>query len=136
SGGDGCGGGRRRQQLEAVGREGRPAGDAARPQLLQGTLDGQVRILGEQFLQDRLERIDDAGTRARPGCRRGPARALRLYAGQRADHRAPRDAQVLGDRRSEEHTSELQSLTNLVCRLLLEKKKKSIRQNEQVTVPI
>src|SRR5438093_13781425 len=28
------------------------------------------------------------------------------------------------ERRSEEHTSELQSLTNLVCRLLLEKKKK------------
>src|SRR5262249_61876114 len=27
------------------------------------------------------------------------------------------------DTRSEEHTSELQSLTNLVCRLLLEKKK-------------
>ena len=26
-------------------------------------------------------------------------------------------------KRSEEHTSELQSLTNLVCRLLLEKKK-------------
>src|SRR5438093_8135271 len=31
-------------------------------------------------------------------------------------------------RRSEEHTSELQSLTNLVCRLLLEKKK-----NKKVT---
>src|SRR5258706_10173334 len=29
-----------------------------------------------------------------------------------------------GEARSEEHTSELQSLTNLVCRLLLEKKKK------------
>src|SRR5438046_5176925 len=29
------------------------------------------------------------------------------------------------DSRSEEHTSELQSLTNLVCRLLLEKKKKT-----------
>src|SRR5262249_57025614 len=29
-----------------------------------------------------------------------------------------------GSPRSEEHTSELQSLTNLVCRLLLEKKKK------------
>src|SRR5438046_4229754 len=28
-------------------------------------------------------------------------------------------------KRSEEHTSELQSLTNLVCRLLLEKKKKN-----------
>src|SRR5262249_59989753 len=34
-----------------------------------------------------------------------------------ARHRRPRP------RRSEEHTSELQSLTNLVCRLLLEKKK-------------
>src|SRR5262249_57321657 len=33
--------------------------------------------------------------------------------------------------RSEEHTSELQSLTNLVCRLLLEKKKnKKNRQSE------
>src|SRR5437016_11596156 len=31
--------------------------------------------------------------------------------------------------RSEEHTSELQSLTNLVCRLLLEKKKK--KQNKK-----
>src|SRR5437016_8160221 len=31
--------------------------------------------------------------------------------------------------RSEEHTSELQSLTNLVCRLLLEKKKK--KQNDE-----
>src|SRR5438093_6489812 len=29
--------------------------------------------------------------------------------------------------RSEEHTSELQSLTNLVCRLLLEKKKKKLK---------
>src|SRR5438270_5145009 len=30
-------------------------------------------------------------------------------------------------RRSEEHTSELQSQSNLVCRLLLEKKKKTIK---------
>src|SRR2546427_9550517 len=30
--------------------------------------------------------------------------------------------------RSEEHTSELQSQSNLVCRLLLEKKKKNIEQ--------
>src|SRR5438093_7635207 len=34
-------------------------------------------------------------------------------------------AQLL--QRSEEHTSELQSLTNLVCRLLLEKKKPRLR---------
>src|SRR5260370_17773133 len=40
------------------------------------------------------------------------------------------------DDRSEEHTSELQSHLNLVCRLLLEKKKnsyKSIKWNEQRT---
>src|SRR2546427_8148314 len=30
-------------------------------------------------------------------------------------------------RRSEEHTSELQSQSNIVCRLLLEKKKKTLR---------
>src|SRR5258705_9933146 len=34
-----------------------------------------------------------------------------------------RRARRLGGRRSEEHTSELQSLRHLVCRLLLEKKK-------------
>src|SRR2546427_3372675 len=33
-----------------------------------------------------------------------------------------------GYRRSEEHTSELQSQSNLVCRLLLEKKKKKKNQ--------
>src|SRR5258706_2354052 len=35
---------------------------------------------------------------------------------------------VLTASRSEEHTSELQSLTNLVCRLLLEKKNKSTHE--------
>src|SRR5690606_29138972 len=35
------------------------------------------------------------------------------------------------DYRSEEHTSELQSRENLVCRLLLEKKKKN-KQNEKI----
>src|SRR5438093_4106094 len=41
-------------------------------------------------------------------------------------HSAIRELRDLhrGKLRSEEHTSELQSLTNLVCRLLLEKKKK------------
>src|SRR2546430_4430641 len=39
-------------------------------------------------------------------------------------HRAPHDVrQEAGEPRSEEHTSELQSQSNLVCRLLLEKKK-------------
>src|SRR5258706_8645012 len=35
--------------------------------------------------------------------------------------------------RSEEHTSELQSLTNLVCRLLLEKKKKNRKRQGYCT---
>src|SRR2546430_9188934 len=35
--------------------------------------------------------------------------------------------QFAGEARSEEHTSELQSQSNLVCRLLLEKKKKYLQ---------
>src|SRR2546425_5998789 len=37
-----------------------------------------------------------------------------------------------GKLRSEEHTSELQSLAYLVCRLLLEKKKNEINNNESL----
>src|SRR3712207_8658537 len=37
---------------------------------------------------------------------------------------------VLGERRSEEHTSELQSRQYLVCRLLLEKTKKMTQEME------
>src|SRR5256885_8210741 len=36
-------------------------------------------------------------------------------------------------KRSEEHTSELQSPCNLVCRLLLEKKKKKVYSNSRVS---
>src|SRR5258705_8103839 len=39
-----------------------------------------------------------------------------------------------GAARSEEHTSELQSLRHLVCRLLLEKKKKNKRRNLHAVV--
>src|SRR3712207_7628545 len=49
--------------------------------------------------------------------REGSSDVVRLAVGS---GRAPR-------RRSEEHTSELQSRQYLVCRLLLEKKKKNIR---------
>src|SRR2546427_5500837 len=37
--------------------------------------------------------------------------------------------------RSEEHTSELQSQSNLVCRLLLEKKKKQIKTKQTASRP-
>src|SRR2546430_6755922 len=40
----------------------------------------------------------------------------------------------VGVSRSEEHTSELQSQSNLVCRLLLEKKKKNNRQQQPASM--
>src|SRR5438046_4929221 len=52
---------------------------------------------------------------------RAEADSLSIFNGSTGFHR-------LRMRRSEEHTSELQSLTNLVCRLLLEKKKKQLTQ--------
>src|SRR2546425_4578944 len=58
-----------------------------------------------------VERIQD------PGEEDVPARPVELAAGR--EHHRP-DAE---EQRSEEHTSELQSLAYLVCRLLLEKKK-------------
>src|SRR3712207_8071009 len=57
-----------------------------------------------------------AGTRL-PGGEVDPGEADRLAFGEG-------DRQVVGSARSEEHTSELQSRQYLVCRLLLEKKKK------------
>src|SRR5688572_31658372 len=60
---------------------------------------------------DRRGGAGERGGRFRPGGASAP-RAQGVGARQR------------GGRRSEEHTSELQSQSNLVCRLLLEKKKK------------
>src|SRR2546425_9321726 len=40
----------------------------------------------------------------------------------------------LDDGRSEEHTSELQSLAYLVCRLLLEKKKKTVKTHSHAVI--
>src|SRR2546430_10147869 len=45
-------------------------------------------------------------------------------AAMRLDVRGGPSGIEAGDKRSEEHTSELQSQSNLVCRLLLEKKKR------------
>src|SRR5687767_15488775 len=56
-------------------------------------------------------RPGDLGRGLRPGARR-----------EGADRHAPGRARRPQEGRSEEHTSELQSLAYLVCRLLLEKK--------------
>src|SRR5688572_31485237 len=59
-------------------------------------------------------------------------RAARPRARRRDDRRGGRRR---GHRvRSEEHTSELQSQSNLVCRLLLEKKKKKKKTNKTQTI--
>src|SRR2546430_7412241 len=53
------------------------------------------------------------------------ARARAQHQQARRLDRPPKRERHRGGPRSEEHTSELQSQSNLVCRLLLEKKKKS-----------
>src|SRR5205807_7836942 len=58
--------------------------------------------------------------------RRDLAAVLREHPGERAGVAGRHPVRVEEERaRSEEHTSELQSPCNLVCRLLLEKKKKT-----------
>src|SRR5688572_31037222 len=46
-------------------------------------------------------------------------------------HRGCEQRSQVAGARSEEHTSELQSQSNLVCRLLLEKKKKKKKKRER-----
>src|SRR2546430_7553941 len=59
---------------------------------------------------------------------RSACQPKRSPSGRRTGH--PRHAssrgRIVPDSRSEEHTSELQSQSNLVCRLLLEKKKTTL----------
>src|SRR5262245_63001920 len=52
----------------------------------------------------------------------------------RLEHVRQRHNTAQGTRRSEEHTSELQSLRHLVCRLLLEKKKKKKKTTHTTTI--
>src|SRR2546422_7236806 len=77
--------------------------------------------------------------RSAPG--KYPASAALNPSPQRGTSRGNADsAKLMGDQsnraRSEEHTSELQSRLHLVCRLLLEKKKKKdIEPSERCVVP-
>src|SRR5438093_6104175 len=84
------------------------------------------------------------GRRCRRGLHRGrecPQRCVRPGNGPGEPSGTPaprREGERAFRMRSEEHTSELQSLTNLVCRLLLEKKKQQTNNNNHYyieTVP-
>src|SRR5687767_15212795 len=77
------------------------------------------------LFRSRLER-GPGGRRRAPVRGRGGPQGRRRGARARGEHPAqPGGGPALRVLRSEEHTSELQSLAYLVCRLLLEKKKKS-----------
>src|SRR5688572_32056567 len=87
--------------------------DTATTEIYTLSLHDALPISGAAVPQFDGGGYDPGAARGRGGDCCGPARR-----GARAFHRA--DPQS----RSEEHTSELQSQSNLVCRLLLEKKKK------------
>src|SRR5260370_18859356 len=66
----------------------------------------------------------DHGERARPY-----SSALEQQLAKIDDVERTPSARLIAEMRSEEHTSELQSHLNLVCRLLLEKKKKKMNDS-------
>src|SRR5438034_7469352 len=95
---------------------------------------------GAAFLRSRVRGdVDTASHLLRPAARRTAVanprgrshrRSMREFVDARTDcgMRRPREG-----RRSEEHTSELQSHSDLVCRLLLEKKKTTSIKKKQTT---
>src|SRR5438034_8588455 len=108
----------------------------------QRTPPGQwVRVVGGwtefQFAERRmptLEEINDAAPETPVFILNLYCRALLNKAALRAcgytkDTPNPPGGEIQRDSRSEEHTSELQSHSDLVCRLLLEKKKKKTNKN-------
>src|SRR3989454_3208626 len=109
-----------RESLDVTG-----VGDRA---IVQGELDaGRRGLLPGDTLRLRVDAWDNAPT---PHVGRSAELALRLPSLEElraATRQAPAALAAAGDSlaRSEEHTSELQSPCNLVCRLLLEKKKKT-----------
>src|SRR5260221_6596556 len=71
-----------------------------------------------------VDRDSDHRYRGGPELRRTSAGVLRFFGHVSGFAAALREALRKSGYRSEEHTSELQSHSDLVCRLLLEKKKK------------
>src|SRR5438309_4702684 len=78
-----------------------------------------------------LFRSREALAPALPVGRPFPAQTVTPRVHHAKAHKAVRQARLRRARRSEEHTSELQSQFHLVCRLLLEKKKKKKKKKLQ-----
>src|SRR5437016_10785026 len=129
--GNGCGAGHASDRAGGcIARTAERGGDAG-PELAQsGAPELRIRYERPVFGLDRSENFElQAGTTGAALSRnRGPTAVhpRRAYGGRRTRGAADRLGVAsshpdFAKERSEEHTSELQSLTNLVCRLLLEK---------------
>src|SRR5690606_23228885 len=107
----------------------RGAGSSLEPRARGASGSQELLARGRDVGRRTWIRHTRAGSTARPdGLRRRAAVALDCHRTPRGTGPAADGVGFLADaaQRSEEHTSELQSRENLVCRLLLEKKKKAI----------
>src|SRR5256885_13886957 len=106
---------RAEQRIEAL----RPYAQAIREVTKQVADAAPGKVEGTPLLE-RREKVDDVAILLVTGDRglAGSFNTQIIREGLRLKH------ELSGEGRSEEHTSELQSPCNLVCRLLLEKKKK------------
>src|SRR5256885_8293301 len=90
-----------------------PFSPRSRPKHLRGGARANAEaVIGVRLANDVIPVVDRRATGARGSANETPLRS-----------RARSEGSTRSRRRSEEHTSELQSPCNLVCRLLLEKKK-------------
>src|SRR2546425_812836 len=122
--------GRVEQHLGCGARRARERGIAAHQGGRESAFDEDLKLGGEGVGVPGMQTLEE-GAEPEPAlllelqrdARRGVPGITEL--GDRIDVGAAAEAAV-GEHRSEEHTSELQSLAYLVCRLLLEKKKKKL----------
>src|SRR5947208_14292137 len=111
--------------------EGTTVGGKAFPSIVAFTKDGQL-IVGEPARRQTV--TNPEGTVVAAKRKMGTDHVFKIYDKEYKPQqisafilqKIKRDAEgFIGEKRSEEHTSELQSPDHLVCRLLLEKKKKN-----------
>src|SRR5256885_7961502 len=102
--------------------------DSMTPRDLEAAVGPEVNAIAVTKVDDaaHLKRLDEivAKLESKRGLRPGHTRFIAMV-----------ETPAAFFKRSEEHTSELQSPCNLVCRLLLEKKKKSRRNSQQYINP-
>src|SRR2546427_8800489 len=103
----------------------RPRGD---PRAAWRRAPDRVRVLLGRLARRALLPRASGACRA-PGARFSRIEHRRVSPSVRGRIRAPHGG---AGNRSEEHTSELQSQSNIVCRLLLEKKNKKIKTDRTV----